>query len=52
MTNTQAPAGLIHCTSPDHKGIQRSGNGFFLVPERKFPTYCQDCADDAERLAR
>ena len=44
MTNTATPAGLIHCTSPDHEGVQRPGNGFFYVPEREHPTYCTDCA--------
>ena len=51
MNETQTPTGLIHCTSPDHKGVQRPGNGFFFVASRPHPTFCQDCADDAERKA-
>lgn len=38
---------LIGCT-----GHGCSAHGFFLVPARRFPTLCLDCAEHAERMAR
>ncbi len=38
---------LISC-----QGHKCRASGFFLVPARRFPTLCTDCAEDAGRMAR